>query len=206
MNEFKVADAEIIRMIESGSFDKTRAETLLQGVDLNSPINKGSFSTTYLYEAVQENNLQAVEFLLEHGADPNFCNLELIGDCPLWELQYIDPSQDWKTRFEIAKLFFKHGADPYLRFDLDCLYDYVLFKVYNDTPLDDNDWENLRHFYMLLVLYGGGNNEDSYHSPELKNVDLSKIDEYEILLSEHDDGYHIIGELVDGEGNVLGRL
>ena len=41
---------------------------------------------------------------------------------------------------------------------------------------------------------------------ELKNVDLSKIDEYEILLSEHDDGYHIIGELVDGEGNVLGRL
>lgn len=86
------------------------------------------------------------------------------------------------------------------------MYDYVLYKVYNETPNNENDWENLRHFYLLLVLYGGCNDEKGYPRPVLKDIELSQIDEYDIRFFQHEDGYHIIGELVDKEGISHGRL
>ena len=60
-------------MIQSSSFDADAADRLLKGVDLNSPIcDEDGCSTTYLSKAVACNNPEAVKFLLEHGADPNY--------------------------------------------------------------------------------------------------------------------------------------
>lgn len=135
---------------------KKRAKEIMAETDLNKPINVPSGrsyrSTTYLYEAVIYNNLAAVSFLLDNGADPNLNDPDLDGDCALWELQFIDTDQDWQTRYEISKLFFQHGGNPNTICYGETFYDYILFKVYNDDPNDENDWENLLHLYKLLVL------------------------------------------------------
>ena len=211
MNEYPSGNPEFLEMINSGVFNEFRAKEIMSGTDLNCPINvpfgTSSCSTTYLYEAVGANNLPAVSFLLDNGADPNLNNPDLIGECALWELQYIDQSQDWRTRYEISKLFFQHGADPNLICNGETFYDYVLFKVYNDDPNDENDWQNLLHLYKLLVLYGGGGKALGRERPLLKkDDDLRKIDEYDIRLNICEDGYHIVGILVDGKGNEVGLL
>ncbi len=200
-----------LEMINSGGFDGQKAKEIMAGTDLNQPINipfgVSSCSTTYLYEAVEANNLPAVAFLLDNGANPNFNNPDLDEDCALWQLQYIDEDQDWQTRYEIGKLFFQHGADPNLVCDGETFYDYVRFKVYNDDTYDENDWQNLLHLYKLLVLYGGGGKTLGYKRPEFKKaIDLSKIDEYDVRLYACDDGYHIAGMMVDGEGNEISFL
>ena len=207
MKEYPTGNAEILQMIAGGSFDEILAEKLLLGTDLNAPIcDLSGNSTTYLYEAESENNLPAVAFLLAHGADPNLNDPDLICDCALWDLQYLDEGQDWETRYEIAKLFFQYGADPNLESDGESLYDYVLFKVYNDDFDNINDYENICHLYKLLVIFGGGRKDGVYRKPDLKNVDPNKVDSYDVIFLPHEDGYHICGFLVDDEENTLGRL
>lgn len=69
-------------------------------------------SSTYLYEAQEENNVEAVRFLLELGANPSYCNEKLDNDCALWNLQYLwmeseDDDQinaEIDKRIEIAKV------------------------------------------------------------------------------------------------------
>ena len=204
-NDYPQGIPEILDMIHNQTFDSVLAEKLLDGVDLDAPIcDKDGYSTTYLCEAVIENNLPAVAFLLEHGSNPNLNDPDLIHDCPLWELQYLWDTPDWETRYEIAKLFFAHGADPNLESDGESLYDYVLFKVFNDTPLDDNDWENLRHLFLLLAIYGGGGK--CYPRPILQDVNMGRVDDYDIVFSPHESGHGLIANVVDGEGNIVGWL
>ena len=214
MTDYPEGNSEILEMIKTGSFDAVRAGNILKGTDINLPIKvffslpdgsyKSSYLNTYLGESVTENNLPAVAFFLENGADPNYINEELLDESALWDIQFIDPDQDWKTRYQIAKLFFSHGADPNIMIENETLYDHVLYKVYNDSPNDDNDWENLRHFYLLLVVYGGGG--VGYGKPVLKDIDFDKIDEYDVKFYLCEDGFHVSGVLVDGDGNEIGNL
>ncbi len=207
MKEYPTGNADFLGMLESGHFASGLADMLLLGVDVNAPIcDFNGYSTTYLYEAVCANNLPAVKYLLEHGADPNLYNPELICDCMLWDLQFWYPEQDLKTRYEISKLLFKYGANPNIKCDGLTLYDDVVYQIYNDPPDDDDEWENLRNLYKLLVLYGGGSETGEYRKPHLKAVDPNKADEYDVILMKHEDGYHIIGKLIDGDGNVVGDL
>jgi len=207
LNEFPTGDKTVLQMIESGTFDAVLAETLLSGVDLNAPIcDLSGYSTTYLRKAVDYNDLPAVAFLLAHGADPNLHLPELFDDCALFQLQFLYPEHDPQTRYEISKLFFRYGADPNIKIDGDYLYDDVVFDVYNEPPSDDDAWEYLLRFYKLLVVFGGGSEDGIYGKPRLKNVDPSKVDEYGIRFSRHEDGYHICGFLVDANENVIGEL
>ena len=209
LNQYQPGNPEILEMIHNGQFDRLRVGEILSGVDLNLPITDPSdiygFATTYLFEAVQANNLPAAAFLLENGADPNLYISELYNSSALWELQYIEPEQDWRTRFEIAKLFFRYGADPDLVCDGEALYDYVCFKVFDDAPNDKNDWENLRHLFLLLVVYGGGRLTRRV-CPILKDIDINRIDEYDIVIRRHEDGYHLVGKLIDGNGKEIGII
>ena len=192
MNEYPTGNLAVLQMIQNHTFDDTMADVLLKESNLNSPIiNLYGYSSTYLYEAVSENNLPAVSFLLKHGADPNLNNPELICDCALWELQYLNYDQDWKTRYETSKLFFKYGANPNITLDMVSLYDYIVFKVYNDLPSDIDDRENLLHLYKLLIVFGGGADDEEHGKPHLTNVDPNKVDEYSIEFMMHKDGYHI---------------
>ena len=209
MKTYPLGNETLLNMISSNTFDEKLAEELLRGVDLNEPFyvhDLGGYFTTYLYKAVEHNHLRAVAFLLEHGADPNLYIPDLTDYCALWELQYIDDDQDFKTRYEMSKLFFRHGADPNIECYGETLYDFVVYKVYNDSSETENERENLLNLYKLLVVYGGGTDRGGYPKPKLLNVDPGKVDEYHIELTMQEDGHYISGKLIDGAGSVLGEL
>ena len=199
-------DPVILKMLRSGSFDAAVADARLTGADFNEPIcDEPGYPTTYLNEAVSSNDPKAVQYFLEHGADPNYNRDDVI---PLWELQYawdIEDEQGLDDMYEIQKLFFRYGADPNLIYENEGLYDSVVFTVYNDPP-GELWWKNLLRFYKLLVLYGGGGLEYGYGKPDLKNVDISKPDDYSVRFRICDDGYHIVGLLVDREEKVVAEL
>ena len=212
MKPYKKGNETVLEMIRQARFDESTADACLSGVDLNEPIcveysvSAGKFdvSTTYLVEAVQANNLPAVRYLLAHGADPNYNNPALDEACPLWELQYLwEEDQSVEDRFEIEKLFFKHGADPNIVCDRESLYEYIGFKVFEDDPVSEADWENLLRFYMLLVIYGGGAGRPGYKKPA---IDVDRIDDYRIELFKNSKGRFAGGYIVDRDGTVLAAL
>ena len=207
MKEYPKGNEKLLTMISNGYFEKSFADEVLKDVDLNAAIaDLNGFSTTYLYEAVDANNLQAVSYFLDHGADPNLYNEDLICRCALWELQYLWDDGDWKTRYEIAKLFFQHGADPNIECGGESLYDFVMYKIFNDLPDDENDFMNLRRLYVLLIVYGGGRDEGVYPKPRLNNVDRSRVDDYDVILIPQPDNYHLVGKLIDKDDTVVGDL
>ena len=135
---------DLLTMIESKAFDQAKALHIIEDIsDLNQPIlNLDGYSTTYLFEAQESNNVEAVRFLLEHGADPNLDIPELLNDCPLHDLHFLwQEMEDYvQQRLEIAKLFFEFGADPNLPYDGETLYDHVRWEVFNDS-ITPHDWE-----------------------------------------------------------------
>lgn len=214
MKDYLLGNKELLELLRQQFFDKERAKQLLEDIpDINQPIlNENGYSTTYLYEAQEANAVEAVRLLLEHGADPNFCNSDLSwGDCPLWDLQYWpDDKADDRNRFEIAKLFFEYGANPNLMIDWDHLFEYVAYRVYEDDWIGidgaefERRWEYLCNFYKLLIAYGGG---DRYYKPELSGeIQLDRIEDYEIIVRTCEDGYHVQGILLDPDGKEIGQL
>ena len=194
----------LLKLFEKQEFDKAFALRLLETIDdINEPVMDLSGSGfTYLHEAVLHNNLEAVNFLFENGADANARDGD--GDAALWDLLYLDAT-DATVRYTIAKLFFEHGADPNMKDDIgfESLYDYALFKLLEDSYSDD--WEYLRSFFKLLVIYGGGG--EGYPKPEFyTSIDKSRVDDYQVVLQKADDGYHIELYLLDKEENIIARI
>ena len=173
-------------------------------VDVKSHPYKGA-SDACLYEAVTENDLESIQFLLESGVDPNAYNPDTDWDCPLWDLQYApDDESDCETRYEIAKLFFKYGANPNIMLEGETLFEHVTYKAYNEY---EPGWQfrYLLQFYKLLVLYGGGGH--SYAKPEFSEpLNHERADEYTIVFRRCEDGYHIEGHLLNPEGKEIGVL
>lgn len=207
--DYPVGDHELLELVRHSSDTEEIREKVMKIENINEPIlDEKGYSTAYLYEAVGESNLTAVQVLLDHGADPNYSNADLIGDCPLWELQYCDFSfADPKIRYQIAKEFFQHGADPNLTPDgeVESLYDYVLFKVFNDDDIVGPEYDYLLSFYNLLIAYGGGGK--GYRKPVFSEViDKDRIDDYQIEFEMCDDNYHIKGYVVNPEGERIGEL
>lgn len=205
--QYPTGNPELLQLLRKVPFPKHRAKHLLQSIpDLNEPImDLNGCSTTYLYEAQSYNNLEAVRLLLDGGADPNYENLDLVNDCALWDLQYIWNDEDGaQIRYEIAKRFFEHGANPNLISEDECLYDWVMDSVFNE--MGEYGWECRRDFLKLLVIYGGGG-KGCYPKPEISvSIDKSRIDEYSIQSARNPDGYHIDGWLVDPDGNRIAKI
>ena len=62
-------------------------------------------------------------------------------------------------------------------------------------------WEYRSRFLILLIAYGGAN---SYCKPEIiKDFDKSNMAQYRFNLVSAEDGYHLAGEIVDGNGEVF---
>ncbi|MCR4600357.1 MAG: ankyrin repeat domain-containing protein [Clostridia bacterium] len=217
-NSYSDGNLELLKMIESGNFDEMRAKELIDNIKSNkincfpssadglSDSSNRYYTANYLLEAVYANNLPAVAFLLDNGADPNLIDDE--EECALWALQYLDQNQDWQTRYEIAKLFFQHGANPNLEIDQESLYDYVQFKIWMNEENSKNDMENLLQLFKLLVLYGGGGKSLGREYPKLSdNVDLNRIDEYEFILDFKGKYHNIyVEKLVDKGGNTVATI
>ena len=119
-------DIELLQMFKSKQFDKTTALRALERIpDLNQPIlDLNGYSSTYLFEAETYNNVEAVRFLLEQGADPNFCDMDYLGCCPLYDLHFLweEMGDEISQRLDIARLFFVFGGNPNLRYDVETLY------------------------------------------------------------------------------------
>ena len=205
---------EMIKLITTRPFDVERANMVLQGIsDIDQTILVGEYGyeTTLLGEAVDNNNFGAVQFLLEHGANPNYIGETF--DCPFSDLEFgydeDNPEED-HIRYRIAKLFFEHGADPNLLLEGETIFDSVTFSIYNDGG--GLSWPYRVEFYKLLVIYGGGgyvykNGAHGYGKPEFSEpIDLSRVDEYQVCFRRHEDGYHIEGHLLNPDGKDIGML
>ena len=82
---------------------------LESGADANSQDRNGF---TALHFAVQEKHIEAIEKLLDHGAD--LALADAYGNAPLWRAVF-----DARGDFEIVRMLLKHGADPDAKNDSD---------------------------------------------------------------------------------------
>ena len=205
---YEKGNVELLTMFENNCFDKQAAERILAGIrDIDQPIlGLHGYSTTYLYEAQNTNNVDAVRFLFEHGADPNLNLSELTCDCAFHYLQLPLEKfeEDLSGRLKIAKLFLEYGADPNLLYEGETLYDDVQWAVFNDSFLP-HDREYINQFFKLLVAYGGGGGNSRYDNPVLSEpIDKNRIDEYTFKLFLCEDRYHLEGHLFNPEGIDIG--
>jgi len=201
-------NADLLQMFREPQFDKEVASRIIANIpDLNAPIiDLDGYSSTYLFEAQSSNNVDAVRFLLENGADPNLDIPELLSSCALTDLHFLwsEMEDDRAKRLEVAKLFFEFGGDPNLWYECETLYDHVLWEVSNDdhTP---HDWEYVCSFFKILIAYGGGGGRGSCPKPKLlEPIDKNRIDEYEFKLFLCKDRYHYEGHLFNPDGDDIG--
>ena len=205
----------LFELCQNEEFDILEAKTLISQVDVNGIILDPTWTwerkTTFLLEASSNSNLKMVKLLLEHGADPNMiCDYEN----PLWDLQYNDYSDEIyekreekartsdETRLKIANLLLEYGANPCMVVEDEDLFSYVLYAVFNDDPGHFLDYRS--RFFILLIAYGGKNN---YCNPEIiKPFDKSNMLQYEFIHVPVGDGYHLTGEIVDANYEVVAKI
>lgn len=207
---YEKGNTELLKMFKSKIFDRTIAAKIVADIpDINQPIlDLSGYSTTYLFEAQESNNVEAVRFLLENGADPNLDIPELLNSCPLNDLHFLwqEMGDEMPQRLTIAKLFFDYGADPDLPYDGETLYDHVLWEVFNDS-ITPHDWEYIKKFFLLLVAYGGGKEPSHYMSADLvEPIDRNRINEYDFRLVVCEDGYHLDGHIIAPNGTSIGTV
>lgn len=198
---------ELLKMFKSKGFDCAIAKDIIADIpDLNRPIlDLNGYSTTYLFEAEAYNNIEAVRFLLENGADPNLNIPDLVNDCPLHDLHFLwEEMQDEKQqRLEIVRLFFEFGADPDILYEDETLYDHVLWEVFNDS-MTPHDWDYIKKFFIFLIAYGGGKEPSCYKCPNLiEPIDRTRIYEYDFVLVRCEDGYHLEGHVIAPDGKDI---
>ena len=194
------------------NFDKETALSLIKAVDINKELVEDErypgITTTFLSQAAMHINIEMVRLLLENGADPNFilcAGKPLHQGNPFWDMQYpvsYNASEN-ETGLQIAQLMLDYGASPAIELEGEDLFSYVLYAVFND-----DDYETLREyrsrFRILLVAYGG---ENDYCHPEiLKEFDKSNMSQYRFNFIPVGDGYHLTGEITDGNGEVVARV
>jgi len=192
---------ELLSLVKKHPFDRRRATFLIKEIDNPHRLvpDKDGHLTTFLYEAQDNNNRDAVRFLFENGADPN----EMTDwGYTLWDLQFpAIEDEDNQGRYEIAKIFFEYGADPNLAEDAETLYEYVRYKVFNE--MSSRNWEVYLRFFKLLVAYDdSGKNHDEFSEP----IDKARIDDYTIAFYLCEDGYHTEARVIAPDGRDIGRL
>lgn len=200
----------LLTMFKSKVFDYAAAREIIADIpNLNEPIlDLNGYSTTYLYEAEENNNIEAVRFLLENGADPNLDIPELISDCPLFDLHFLrgEKQGEEQQRLEIVRLFFEFGANPDILIEAETLYDHVLWEVFNDS-ITPHDWKYIKKFFIFLVAYGGGKEPSRYGPPALTEpIDRNRICEYDFELVPCEDGYHLEGHMIAPDGRDIGTV
>ena len=100
----------------------------------------------------------------------------------------------------IAQLLLEYGADTNIAPEDEDLFSYVLFAVFNDGDTGRLLEYRIR-FLILLVAYGGCND---YCKPEiLIPFDKSNMEQYDFSFVKCPDNYHLRGEILDADYNVV---
>ena len=207
---YSKGNPELLTMFKNKVFDYAVAREIIADIpDINEPIlGLDGYPTTYLYEASESNNIEAVRFLFENGANANLDISDLINSCPLIDLHFLweEMQDEEQQRFEIVGLFFEFGANPDILYEHETLYDHVLWEVFNDdyTP---HDWKYIKKFFIFLVAYGGGKEPSRYGLPNLTEpIDKNRIYEYDFKLVPCEDGYHLEGHIIAPDGRDIGTV
>ncbi|MBE6661853.1 MAG: hypothetical protein E7606_01075 [Ruminococcaceae bacterium] len=205
----------LFELCQNEEFDLSEAKSLISQIDINEIIIDPTWSwerkTTFLSEATSNSNLKMVNLLLENGANPNMiCNDEN----PLWDLQYNDyPDSTYEEddmlayqceekRLQIAQLMLDYGADPCMIVENENLFSYVVCSIFNDDY--DHLWEYRSRFLILLVAYGA---KSDYCAPEIiKPFDKSNLLRYKFICVPVGDGYHLTGEILDENRDIIAKI
>ena len=205
---------KLYEMCQNNEFNIEEATSLVSKIDLNMPFREPHYNseTFLLYTAVFNQNIRMVKLLLQNGADPN---LIVNYECALWDLQYnvyfeekyeSEPDVAYAAdnlNLQIAQLLLEYGADTNIAPEDEDLFSYVLYAVFND---DDTGrlLEYRSHFLILLIAYGGHN---EYCKPEIFiPFDKNNMDQYDFSFVKCPDNYHLLGEILDANYNVVARV
>ena len=204
----------LLELCKKDNFNTEEAQALLSSINANAPLDDPSWKghkTTLLLEAILSTNLKMTQLLLKNGADPNMIWND---ENPFWDLQYNeycnemyekDPEVAYaadEKRLLMAQLMLEHGADPCITVDQEDLFSYVLFAVFEDDPGPLLDYRS--RFLILLIAYGGKNH---YCQPNIqKPFDKSNMAQYRFRRVPVGDGYHLTGEIVDDNYEVVATL
>ena len=201
-------EKSLFRLCSDVNFDKETALSLIKAVDINKELVEDerylNIKSTFLSRASAYANIEMVRLLLENGADPNFilcADKPLYQENPFWDMQYpvSDDAAENETGLQIAQLMLDYGASPAIELEGEDLFSYVVFGVFNDDR--DTSWEYLCRFLIMLVAYGASN--DYCHPEILKKFDKSYMAQYRLNLLPVGDGYHLTGEITDGNSEVI---
>lgn len=205
-------EKELLSMCADLQFDAVKATKLAKYVELNQELPDPEYPssrTSFLAVARFHANIEMVRILLQCGADPNFilyADKPLYRETPFWDLQYNDygeTEEENEVGLQMAQLMLDYGADPNIDLDDGDLFSYVCSAIFND----DDEIGLLRYrsrFFILLVAYGG---KSKNCQPDiLKPFDKSNMAQYQFRFVPCGDGYHLTGEIVDGNFEVVAKI
>ncbi|BDC18744.1 ankyrin repeat domain-containing protein [Acidianus sp. HS-5] len=102
-----VSERELINIIESNNVSKLN-ELLMKGMNPNGYMHNG---LTPLHVAVYSGNLEMVEILLQHGANPNVFTIPTTKLPKRFTPLQIAVMEQKPTKYDIAKTLIKYGAN-----------------------------------------------------------------------------------------------
>lgn len=204
--------SRLLELCSDLCFDEEEARSLIGKLNLNTeladPTHPNS-RTTYLLEATQYANIEMVRLLLQNGADPNFilyADKPLWRENPFWNLQYNDfgeTEEENEVGLKMAQLMLEYGANPNITLDDEDLFSYVCFAVFNDDDTPEL-WKYRSRFFILLIAYGGSN---AYCNPKIiLNFDKSYMEQYHFCCVPCGDGYHLTGEIIDRNHDIVAMV
>jgi ankyrin repeat protein len=208
------ATQRLYEMCQNNDFNIDEATSLMSEIDLNMPFCEPRYNseTFLLYTAVFCRNIRMAELLLQNGADPN---LIVDRECALWDLQYCVYADEEYERnpeialaadnlnLKIAQLLLEHGADTNIAPEGEDLFSYVVHAVFNDFDTG-RLLEYRSRFLILLIAYSG---RSEYCEPEiLIPFDKNNMEQYDFSFVKCPDNYHLFGEILDANCNVVARV
>lgn len=205
-------EKELLSMCADLQFDAVKAAEIAKHIELNQEFpdpGYPSLRTSFLAVARFHANIEMVRILLQCGADPNFilyADKPLYCETPFWDLQYNDygeTEEENEVGLQMAQLMLDYGANPNIVLDDDDLFSYVCSAIFNDD-YDTDFFQYHSRFFILLVAYGGSSN---YCQPDiLKPFDRSNMAQYRFRFVPCGDGYHLTGEIVDENLEVVAKI
>lgn len=202
---FPQGNLELLKFLGTCPFDRERAEALIKQIpDINDPIeDENGYSKTYLCEAVNSLSYDAVDLLLEYGANPNYHNSDVMDDCPLIELCGYRGKDNVPIQYRIAKLLLQRGADPNFFLEDETVFDFVQYEFFEQDNYGGNPFIN--DYMKLLIAYGGGYPYNSL--PKIyKPIDKEQIDDYIVQIIRDDRGFFKEAYLLSPNGEIAALL
>jgi len=204
---YRPTDENLLKICKNGCFDADEAWNLIRdGRDVSSLIvvqgKNEKYLSTYLFEAVRENNFEAVDFLLCFGAKVDVEG----GPNPMAELLKGPKNpKDNAAKLKIAKLLLDNGADVNTVVNGKTLFEAAEHKLYRETYNPENCY--MTDLLVILLAYGAGKTDKEQIYPIIrKPLELYPQGMYKTVLSPNCSGKGYSGSLETLDGELVADL